>query len=138
MPSITETAKAFFEACEAGKGWEVCRAYCTPDASFTAQAEPLADVKTLAAYCDWMKGLMTVLTDATYEIKSFATDAERNNVAAYGVFTGTHLAGGPIAPTGKKTRTDYVYVMQFGSGGKIVHMTKIWHSGLALKELGWA
>ena len=61
-----------------------------------------------------------------------------NNVAAYGVFSGTHTGpGGPCAPTGKSTRTDYVYVMQF-KGDKIAHMTKIWHSGLALKELGWA
>ena len=37
----------------------------------------------------------------------------------------------------QSTRTDYVYVMQF-TGDKISHMTKIWHSGLALKELGWA
>lgn len=44
---------------------------------------------------------------------------------------------GPVPPTGKSTRTDYVYVMQF-TGDKISHMTKIWHSGLALKELGWA
>ena len=137
MTSITETAKAFFAACEAGEGWEVCRAYCTPDATFRAQAEPLADVKTLQQYTDWMKGLMTVLTDGSYEIRSFATDAERNNVCAYGVFTGTHLANGPVPPTGKTTKTDYVYVMQF-DGGKINHMTKIWHSGLALKELGWA
>jgi hypothetical protein len=43
----------------------------------------------------------------------------------------------PVPPTGKSTRTDYVYVMQF-TGDKISHMTKIWHSGLALKELGWA
>jgi len=27
--------------------------------------------------------------------------------------------------------------MQF-TGDKIGHMTKIWHSGMALKELGWA
>ena len=136
MASITATAKEFFAACETGKGWEVCQAWCTPGASFAAQAEPLLEVKTLAAYTDWMKGLMTVLTDATYEVKSFATDAERNNVSAYGVFSGTHLAGGPVPPTGKKTVTDYVYVMQF-TGDKISHMTKIWHSGLALKELGW-
>ncbi len=137
MPTMVESAHAFFEACETGKGWAVCSAYCAPDASFAAQAEPLADVKTLEAYTDWMKGLMTVLTDATYEVKSFAVDTDRNNVCAYGVFTGTHLAGGPMPPTGKTTRTDYVYVMQFADG-KIVHMTKIWHSGLALKELGWA
>lgn len=137
MASITETARAFFEACEAGKGWSACRAYCTPDATFTAQAEPLADIKTLEQYTDWMKGLMTVLTDGFYEVKSFATDTERQNVCAYGVFSGTHLAGGPVPPTGKKVRTDYVYVMQF-KGDKIAHMTKIWHSGLALKQLGWA
>jgi len=112
-------------------------AYCTPDATFSAQAEPLSEVGTLQQYTDWMQGLLAVLTDGTYEVKSFATDAERNNVSAYGVFTGTHLAGGPCAPTGKTTRTDYVYVTQF-EGGKIVHMTKIWHSGLALKELGWS
>ena len=137
MPSITETAEAFFAACETGKGWEGCSAYCTPGATFVAQAEPLADVKTLQAYTEWMKGLLTVLTDGSYEIKSFSTDTERGNVCAYGIFTGTHLAGGPIAPTGKTTKTDYVYVMQF-EDGKIAHMTKIWHSGLALKELGWA
>jgi len=69
--------------------------------------------------------------------KIVATDGERNNVTAYGVFSGTHTGPGPVPPTGKSTRTDYVYVMQF-TGDKISHMTKIWHSGLALKELGWA
>jgi hypothetical protein len=81
---------------------------------------------------------LTVLTDATYEIRSFATDTERNNVCAYGVFKGTHLAGGPVLPTGKSCSADYVYVMQFNGDGKIAHMTKIWHSGITLKELGWA
>ena len=38
MPNITAVAKQFFEACEAGKGWEICQAYCAPDASFSAQA----------------------------------------------------------------------------------------------------
>jgi predicted ester cyclase len=138
MASITAIARDFFTACETGKGWEVCKAYCTPAATFAAQAEPLAGVTTLAQYTDWMKGLMTVLSNAKYEVKSFATDTDRNNVAAYGVFSGTHTGpGGPCAPTGKSTRTDYVYVMQF-TGDKISHMTKIWHSGLAMKELGWA
>lgn len=63
IESITEQAKAFFAACETGEGWEVCRAYCTPNATFAAQAEPLAEVKTLQHYTDWMKGLLTVLTD---------------------------------------------------------------------------
>ena len=97
----------------------------------------LLDVKTLQQYTDWMKGMMTVFPDARYEVKSFATDAVRNNVAAYAVFHATHTgAGGPVPPTGRSTSTDYVYVMQF-EDDKIVHMTKIWHAGLALKELGW-
>ena len=137
MASISAVAKDFFAACEHGKGWEGCRTYCTPEATFTAQAEPLSDIKTLAQYADWMKGFMTIAPNGSYEVKSFATDSERNNVAAYGVFTGTHTgSGGPCPPTGKTTRTDYVYVMQF-NGDKISHMTKIWHSGLAMKELGW-
>ncbi|MFH0299516.1 ester cyclase [Bradyrhizobium sp. 31Argb] len=137
MASITAIAKDFFAACETGKGWEICKIYCAPDASFAAQAEPLAGIKTLAEYTDWMKGVMTTLPDGSYQVKSFATDTERNNVAAYAVFSGTHTGpGGPCEPTGKKTNSDYVYVMQF-TGDKISHMTKIWHSGLALKELGW-
>jgi hypothetical protein len=71
MTSITSIAESFFAACETGKGWEVCRAYCAPNATFSAQAEPLLDVKTLAQYTDWMKGMMTVLPDGRYEVKSF-------------------------------------------------------------------
>ena len=47
MPNITAVAKQFFEACETGKGWEGCQAYCTPSASFSSQAEPLAEISTL-------------------------------------------------------------------------------------------
>ena len=113
MTSITTNANDFFVACETGKGWEGCKAYCAPNATFAAQAEPLAGIKTLAEYADWMKGLMTIMPDGSYEVKCFATDAERNNVAVYAVFSGTHTgSGGPCEPTGKKTTSDYVYVMR--------------------------
>jgi predicted ester cyclase len=136
-PTITETARAFFDACETGKGWEACSAYCQADASFSAQAEPLAEVHTLKEYTEWMKGLLGFMPDGRYEVKSFATDADRNNVCAYGIFSGTHTGeGGPMPPTGKSTSTDYVYVMEFEEG-KISHMTKIWNAGLAMKDLGW-
>jgi ketosteroid isomerase-like protein len=136
IAKVTEAAKAFFTACEAGKGWEACKGYCTSDATFSAQAEPLAEIKTLRDYTEWMKGLLATLTDGTYDLKSFATDAERNNVSAYAVFMGTHLANGPCPPTGKKAVTDYVYVMQF-KDDKIVHVTKIWNSNSAFEQLGW-
>jgi len=137
MDSITAVAKQFFEACEAGRGWEACKAFCKPDATFSAQAEPLAEVRTLEQYTEWTKGIMKVLPDGRYELKSFATDEGRKNVCAYGVFFGTHTGeGGPCSPTGKKLSTDYVFVMDF-DGDRIRHMTKIWHSGVAMKQLGW-
>jgi predicted ester cyclase len=137
MASITGVARQFFEACETGKGWEACRAYCTPNASFIAQSEPLNDIRTLQGYEDWMKGLLTFMPNGRYEVKSFATDDDTDSVCAYGVFTATHTGqGGPCPPTGKTTRTDYVYVMEFDSD-KIRHMTKIWNAGWAMKELGW-
>ena len=74
MSSMMETAKAFFTACEVGKGWEGCSAYCSPDATFAAQAEPLADVKTLRDFTEWMKNLLATLTGGTYELKQFAPD----------------------------------------------------------------
>jgi predicted ester cyclase len=136
--TITETASAFFEACETGKGWEGCSTYCHPGATFSAQAEALADVHTLEGYADWMKGLLGFIPNGRYELKSLATDHDRNNVCAYGVFSGTHSGeGGPMPPTGKSTTSDYVYVMDF-EDGKISHMTKIWNAGFAMKELGWA
>jgi predicted ester cyclase len=137
MTSITEIAEKFFVACEAGEGWEGCKGYCTSNATFSAQAEPLMDVRTLHQYCDWMKGLLRFLPDGRYQLHSFATDEKRRNVSAYAVFRGTHTGqGGPCQPTGRSIETDYVYVMQF-EGDKIGHMAKIWHSGLALRQLGW-
>jgi predicted ester cyclase len=138
MASMADTATRFFEACESGKGWNVCSQYCTPDATFAAQAEPLADVKDLQGYTEWMKGLLALMPDGSYDLKAFATDDERESVVAYAVFSGTHTGeGGPVPPTGKRVNSDYVYVMQF-DGDKIGHMTKIWHAGIAMRELGWA
>ena len=137
MASITEIAAKFFEACETGKGWDGCKVYCKPNATFSAQAEPLANVHTLQQYTDWMKAVLTFIPDGRYELRSFATDDRGKSVCAYGIFSGTHTGeGGPCPPTGKSMKTDYVYVMGF-DGDKIRHMTKIWHSGLAMKALGW-
>lgn len=135
--TISETAREFFEACETGKGSEVCQAWCHDGATFSCQAGALADVTSLAGYADWMKGLLGPIPDGHYEMKAYAVDEERGAVVAAAVFHGTNSAeGGPGAPTGKTVASDYVYVMNF-EGSKIRHMTKIWNDGHALKELGW-
>ncbi|MEM8838754.1 MAG: ester cyclase [Pseudomonadota bacterium] len=131
-------ARDFFEACETGKGWEACEAYCTTGATFSCQADALADVVTLEGYTKWMKGLLRPIVDGHYELKAFAEDEDAQSVIAVAVFQGTHSGeGGPMPATGKTVASDYVYVMNF-DGGKIRHMTKIWNDGPALRSLGWA
>jgi predicted ester cyclase len=108
------------------------------DATFSAQAEVLAGVGTLADYTEWMKNLLGPIPDGRYEVRSFAVDEERGNIAAYAVFRGTHTGpGGPVPPTGNAVEADYVYVMEF-DGDRIRHMTKIWNDRISLQQLGWA
>ena len=138
MPPIKDSAEQFFDACETGKGWELCQQFCHPDASFSAQAGALAGIETLQGYTNWMKAMFTPMPDGRYEVRSFAVDEGRNNVAAFGVFKGTHTGdGGPVPPTGKGVAAEYVYVMEF-EGDRIRHMTKIWNDVASLQQLGWA
>lgn len=138
MSAIETTARSFFEACETGKGWEACQQFCTPTASFSCQADALAEVKTLEGYSDWMKGLFGPIPDGSYNLKAWGVDEERKAVVAAAVFMGTHKGeGGPVPPTGKRVEADYTYVMEF-EGDKIGHMTKIWNADWSLRELGWA
>ena len=138
MTGIAEVGAAFFEACESGGGWEKCSQYCTADAGFSSQAEPLAEISTLADYTEWMKGILVPIPDGQYEIKSFAVDHDRNSICAYAVIRGTHTGeGGPVPPTGKSFEADYVYIMEF-EGTKISNMIKVWNAGWSLRELGWA
>ncbi len=138
MTKIDQTAKAFFEAVETGKGWDGCKAYCNPGATFSCQADALADVRTIQAYAEWMKGLFGPIPDGGYTLKAWGVDAERKAVVAAAVYTGTQTGqGGPVPPTGKRVEADYTYVMQF-DGDKIGHMTKIWNADFSLRQLGWA
>ncbi len=137
MSSIKESAEQFFDACETGKGWDACKEFCHPDATFSAQAGALADVDTVESYTEWMKGLLTPVPDGRYELRSFAVDEERRNVSVFAIFRGTHTGeGGPVPPTGNSVAADYVYVMDF-DGDRIRHMTKIWNDAITLQQLGW-
>ena len=138
MSNILHQANLFFEACETGKGWEGCKAYCRPEATFSSQTGVLSEINTLEGYTEWMKNLMTPIPDGHYELKCFAADEERNCVAAFAVFHGTQTGpGGPGEPTGKSIAADYVYAMEF-EGDRIKHVTKIWNDAISLQQLGWA
>lgn len=135
--SMKQTALDFVDACDGGRGWDVCKQWCHDGATFSVQADALAEIASLEAYVEWAKGLLTPMPDARYELKSLAIDEERGIAVAVAVFHGTHTvdAGGP--PSGKTVATDYAYVLQF-DGDKIRHMNKLWNDGHALKQLGWA
>lgn len=133
-----QTAREFFDACETGKGWDVCKPFCHDDATFKSQADALADITTLQAYTEWMKGLLVPIPDGRYELKAFAANAENNCVVGAAVFHGTHTAeGGPVPATGNSVSSDYVYIMNL-QGDKIKSVTKIWNDVQALRALGWA
>lgn len=138
MSKILEPARQFFEACETGRGWEVCKEFCHSDASFSSQTGALAEISTLEGYTDWMKGLLTPIPDGHYELKFFAADEADRSVAAVAVFHGTQTGpGGPVPATGNTVAADYVYHMEF-DGSRIRHMTKVWNDGISLQQLGWA
>ena len=138
MSLSKEAATGFYHACESGKGWAGCAEFCHRGAGFSAQAGAIAEMTTLEAYCDWMQGVVTILPDASYDLKAMGTDEENARVVIFGVFSGTHTGdGGPVPPTGKKTQSDYVYVADMRDG-KIAHLTKVWNDGWAFNQLGWA
>jgi len=118
-------------------GWEGCKEFCHPDATFSVQAAALADVVTVEAYSEWVKGLLTPIPDSRAEVKCMAVDEENSKVSMFAVFHGTHTGdGGPVSATGKATASDYVYVMDF-EDSRIRHVTKIWNDTVCLQELGW-
>ena len=138
MSAMLESAKLFFEACETGKGWEGCKGYCSPDASFSAQTSALEGINTLEGYCDWMRDFFTPVPDAHYELKFLSADEDRSAVTAVAVFHGTQTGpGGPVPATGKTVAADYAYYMEFDQG-RVKHMTKIWNDTISLQQLGWA
>lgn len=138
MSDILEKARQFVDACDGGKGWEVCKVYCHPDATFSVQAAALAEIHTVEAYTEWAKNLLTPIPDAHTEVRFCAEDKEHGSVAVYSVFLGTQTGpGGPGDPTGRAVESDFVYVMAF-EDGKIRHITKIWNDADCLQQLGWA
>ncbi len=137
--SAFDTAAKFFEACETAKGWAGCKDYVVDGALFSAQSEPLVDVKTVEAYCEWMADFATSTTPgATYDLHASSYD-EANDVAMFfATYNAKHTGeGGPVPPTQKETHSHYVYAITMNSDGKVDSMVKIWNAPWAMKELGW-
>ena len=138
--SAYDNARKFFVACEAPDGWAGCAPYVAEGATFKAQSEPIAELNSVEAYAEWMKGFGTVTAPgATYTLHASAWDEENRTALFVATYHATHSGeGGPVPPTGKSTNSDYVYAVTMGADDKVVPMTKIWNAPCALRELGWA
>jgi hypothetical protein len=137
--SAFENAKSFFEACEKPEGWAGCQTYVAEGATFVAQSEPLVDVATVEAYCEWMKGFGTITAPgATYDLHSASFDESTRTAVFFATYHAKHTGeGGPVPPTNKETHSHYVYVLTMDDSDKVASMTKIWNAPWAMKELGW-
>ena len=94
--SLPDNAIKFFEACDTAQGWQECSQYVEPGAPFTAQSEPLADIKTVEAYVDWMTAFGTVtVPGCSYELHASAYDEVNKTAVFFATFTGTHSGKGP-------------------------------------------
>ena len=134
-----ENAEKFFHNCETSAGWDACKDYVAKDAQFTAQSEPLTEVKTVKSYVEWMAGFGTVTAPGSkYELHTAAYDKVNNTAIFFATYTATHTGeGGPVPPTNQTTNSHYVYALKMNDDGKIVSMTKIWNAPWAMRELGW-
>lgn len=138
--SAFENATKFFHACESLQGWAGCEDYVASGATFEAQSEPLTDITSVEAYCEWMAGLgKGPLAGCSYDLHSSSYDEGNRTAHFFATFSGTHVGeGGPVPATNKQTNTQYVYALTMDTDGKIERMRKIWNAPWALKELGWA
>lgn len=134
-----ENAKKFFEACEAPAGWAGCKPYVAEGASFVAQSEPLADIDTVEAYCEWMAALGGVtVPGATYDLHTASYDEQTRTAVFFATYHAKHTgSGGPVPPTQKETHSHYAYFLTMNADNRVEKMVKVWNAPWAMKELGW-
>ena len=134
-----ENAKKFFAACETGQGWAGCESYVVDDAGFTAQSGPLAEIKTVEAYCEWMAGFANITAPgSSYDLHSSSFDENTSSAMFFATFNGQHRGeGGPVPPTNQQTHSHYVYILSMNADNKVEKMVKVWNASWAMRELGW-
>ena len=134
-----ENATKFFHTCESVRGWDECSEYVEPDASFSAQCEPLVEIKTVEEYVHWMTDFCeTIAPGGSYKLHSSAFDDTTRTAIFFATFTLSHTGeGGPVPPTNKETNTHYVYIITMNGDDKIQRIQKVWNAPWAMRELGW-
>jgi len=119
-----EACQQFFDFCEAGKGWEVCKEFAADDGTFCCQAmdalpgPPVSECTTIQQYTDWMSGVVANFGEkATVDVHTKSFDADTDTAMFFATFGGF---------------SHYVYVLKM-KDGKISEFTKIWNDAYAGK-----
>ena len=107
--------------------------------AFSAQCEPLVDIRSVEDYVNWTTGFGSVTTaGCSYDLHSSAYDEANATAIYFATFTGSHVGeGGPVPATGKETNSQYVYVLKMNRDEKVESMQKVWNTPWAMNELGW-
>ena len=140
--SNLDTAKAFFDSCWKGNGWEKCKDYCAPNAIFRSQAMLFHPPMSSESDLDWVKVMATKVLPKCYLTDvAYVYDAKTNIAIFSGIFNAKHSKTPRVSqlpsPTKKSVKSDYVYRIHFNAKGKIDSLVKIWNSEWFQKELGW-
>ena len=135
-----KTPKKFFDACETSKGWEGCKQYVADGAPFFAQCEPLAEIDTVEAYCEWMAeyGAYPCGRRQLRSINASGFDEGTRTAMFFGTYHLKHTGeGGPVPPTQKEAHAHYVYCLTMNADDRVEKMVKIWNAPWTMRELGW-
>lgn len=124
--SHTVIARNLIDALETGKGWGACKDSCREGATFSIQDEPVVNSITLMGYAEWMRVLMSSISNGRYMLKLLAVQDVEDTVIAKAEFYGTQIGeGGPVPLFGNSVVSEYTYFMTF-EGDKISHLNKVW------------
>ena len=120
-------------------GWAGCKQFVADNATFTAQSEPLVDIDTVEAYCEWMAGFGTITAPgATYDLHTSSYDEATRTAVFLATYHAKHTGeGGPVPPTNQETHSHYVYFLTMNDDNKVKSMIKVWNAPWVMKELGW-
>ena len=64
---MLDIAEKFFWPCDEGKGWDYCKEYCHPNATFKTDADTLVHLDRLEDYVEWTRARDTAIQSSLLE-----------------------------------------------------------------------
>eukprot|EP00755_Sulcionema_specki_P020342 Sspe_Gene.71655::Locus_42561_Transcript_1_1_Confidence_1.000_Length_3641::g.71655::m.71655/K15013/ACSBG; long-chain-fatty-acid--CoA ligase ACSBG len=135
--TLHTAALRILESIELGKGWSAVKTSCRTGAVFSSESFPLASMRTVEEYAEWMATLAgKTCRDYSFTINSIT--ASSSEVTVTGTCSGSHTGpGGPVPATKGKMTSAYAFVLTFDQSGKLQHLHKVWDAFAAYSGWRW-